>query len=104
MAEYTYEQLKGMTVSDLREVVHATGNEDRIEGYATMHKDHLLPALCDVLGLHEHHVAAGAGKTRLKTEIRDLRTQRDAATDKATRRRIRRRIHKRKHQLRRMAT
>ena len=47
MAEYKYKQLKDMTVAALRDI--AKDIQPAIEGYSTMHKDHLLPAMCKAL-------------------------------------------------------
>ncbi len=75
---YTYEQLKDMTVAQLREIAKGVENE-AVQGYSTMHKDHLLPALCKALGIeaHVHHVAALAAKTEVKKQIRALKAKRD---------------------------
>ncbi|MFB3890756.1 MAG: hypothetical protein ACE15C_01905 [Phycisphaerae bacterium] len=79
MAEYKYDQLKVMTVAQLRDIAKGIQN-DALEGYTTMHKDHLLPILCKVLGIPTHHIAHGAEKTRIKGEIRKLKAARDEAT------------------------
>lgn len=105
MASYTYEQLKGMVVADLRDIAKGL-QSDKLEGYSTMHKDHLLPILCEVMGIHVHHAAQGAQKGSIKSTIRKLKAQRDAAVaakneDQAAA--IRRTIHDLKRQLRRMA-
>ena len=42
---YTYEQLHVMTVAQLREIAQGIEHE-AVQGFSTMHKDHLLPALC----------------------------------------------------------
>jgi len=105
MATYTYEQLKGMTVAQLRELAKDIKDE-ALEGYSTMHKDHLLPALCKVLKIDIHHAAAGTEKSRIKAAIRKLKTGRDAAMaadDHAQLAAIHRQIHALKHRLRRMA-
>lgn len=77
---HTYEELKGMTVAQLREVAQGIQHEG-LQGFLTMHKDHLLPALCKALNIdaHAHHVAALADKARVKAQIRELKKQRDAA-------------------------
>jgi hypothetical protein len=107
MAEYTYEQLREMTVSQLREIVAGLPDQQGLEGYATMHKDHLLPALCARLGIHAHHAAAAPQKSQIKAKIKSLKAQRDEALAARDRQRlagIRRQIHKLKHKLRRSAT
>jgi hypothetical protein len=105
MAEYTYEQLRNMTVADLRKIADGI-KHDALAGHNTMHKDHLLPALCKALGIQVHHVAMGAHKTQIKTLIRRLKADRDKALaggDHAKLAQVRREIHTLKHRLRRMA-
>ena len=81
MAEYTYDQLRKMTVAKLREI--ADGHPDEsLQGHSTMHKDKLLPILCKVLGIPTHHIAHGAEKTRLKGEIRKLKAAAMTETDR----------------------
>ena len=104
---YTFEQLKGMTVVQLRDVAKDV-QHDAVKGFLTMHKDHLLPALCTALNIpdHAHHVAAIAEKTRIKTAIRQLKKQRDAAIAAHDRKKlpiIRAEIHSLKRKLRRAA-
>jgi len=101
---YTYEQLKHMTLADLREI--AKGNENEIvQGYTQMNKEHLIGALAKALGIkHEHHDVVGIDKASIKARIRELKTQRGAAINahdhkqlKVVRRtihRLKRRIHK----------
>ena len=106
MAEYTYEQLRNLTVVQLREIVPTLPNQEAFEGFSTMHKDHLLPLMCKVLGIHIHHAAAGAEKARLKTLVRQLKTKRDelTAAGKADRLpTVRHQIHVAKRKLRRLA-
>lgn len=101
---HTYEELKGKTVAELREV--AAGMEhEAVKGYTQMNKDHLLAALCKALGLdmHEHHVAVGVDKAGIKTRIRELKEKRNAALvakDHAQLRNILRRIHNLKRDIR----
>ena len=101
---YTYEQLKHMTLADLREI--AKGNENEIvQGYTQMNKEHLIGALAKALGIqHTHHDVVGIDKASIKARIRELKTQRAAAINahdhaqlKVVRRtihRLKRRIHK----------
>jgi len=103
MAAYTYEQLKKMTVGELREI--AKGIEhDAVQGHTQMNKDHLLPALCTALGIHhEHHVVGQFDKEGVKTKLRALKRQRDAAIeahDRAQLHAVRRQIHSLNHQIR----
>jgi hypothetical protein len=102
---YTYEQLHAMNVGQLREIAAGLPSE-AVAGFSTMHKEHLLPALCQALGVeaHEHHEVIGIDKTRIKQEIRALKVERDAALargDSADVRRTRRRIHRLKREIRR---
>jgi hypothetical protein len=107
MATYTYEQLKGMTVARLREIAQPIhGEHPELDGFSTMHKENVLPALCRALGVHIPHVVAGAGKAPIKAMIRKLKAQRDAVTadgDKAKLANIRHQIHALKRKLHRMA-
>jgi rubrerythrin len=41
---HTYEQLKHMTLADLREIAKDT-EHDAVQGYTQMNKDHLIGAL-----------------------------------------------------------
>ncbi len=94
---HTYEELHGMTVAELKEIAKDI-EHDALHGYTTMHKDHLVPALCQALGIeaHAHHEVVGIDKTVFKTKIRELKLQRDAAVadhDHKQLKVIRRRIH-----------
>jgi hypothetical protein len=105
MAEYTYEQLGGMTVAELRSIADGIQHE-ALQGHSTMHKEQLLPALCKALNIQVHHVAVGAEKTRIKAVIRKLKARRDqavASRDSAQLATVRRQLHVLKHKLRRMA-
>jgi protein-arginine kinase activator protein McsA len=77
---YTYEQLHEMTVAQLREIAQGV-QHDAVKGFSTMHKEKLLPALCHALGIeaHTHHVAVGINKSAIKTQIRKLKVDREAA-------------------------
>ena len=100
---YTYEDLKAMTIADLREI--ARGLQPALQGYTQMNKEHLLPALCKALGIeaHEHHEVSGIDKPAIKQKMRELRTKRDAAVevhDGDTLKSIRRQIHRLNRQIR----
>lgn len=102
---HTYRDLHGMSVAQLREIA-AEIEHDAVHGYSTMHKEPLVQALCEALGIasHEHHEVTGIEKTPIKAEIRALRVKRDearSAGDRAETKRIRRRIHRLKRKLRR---
>jgi hypothetical protein len=105
MAEHKFAELKNMTVAKLREIAQGIQSPE-LEGFSTMHKDHLLPILCKLLNIPTHHIAHGAEKTRLKTLIRKLEGKRDEALkarDSARLAAARHQIHGLKHRLRDMA-
>lgn len=99
---YTYEQLKHMTLADLREI--AKGSEHEVvQGYTQMNKEHLVGALAKALGIqHTHHDVVGIDKASIKARIRQLKTQRAAALeahDHAQLKAVRRNIHRLKRQI-----
>ena len=99
---YTYEQLKHMTLAELREI--AKGNEQEVvQGYTQMNKEHLVGALAKALGIqHTHHDVVGIDKSSIKARIRELKTQRAAAIeahDRAQLKAVRRNIHRLKRQI-----
>lgn len=101
---YTYEQLSKMTVAELRKIADGVQHE-AVQGHSTMHKEKLLPALCTALGIeaHAHHHVEGINKSKLKTEIRSLKAQKETAIqskDKKQLKEIRKKIHKLKLKLR----
>jgi hypothetical protein len=107
MASFTYEQLKEMTVVQLREVAQGLRpGHDELEGYATKHKEQLLPILCKVLGVHTHAAAKGEQKTHVKMQIHKLQAKRNEALKAGKKDQlptIHHQIHVLKHRLRRMA-
>ena len=103
--DYSYEQLKEMTVAQLREIAKGIQN-DELEGHSVMHKEQLLPLLCKVLGIHIHHVATGGEKAVLKARMRKLKAQlHDGAARPALAQAsiIRREVHRLEHVIRKMA-
>ena len=103
---YTYHDLKLKTIADLREIAKGVENQDAVQGFSQMNKDHLLPALAKVLGIpmHEHHEAVGIDKPALKAKIRALKVKRDealAAHDHDTLKNVRRQIHRVNRDIRR---
>ena len=99
---HTYEELKHMTLADLREI--AKGSEQEIvQGYTQMNKEHLVVALAKALGIqHTHHDVVGIDKSTIKARIRELKTQRTAALDAhdhAQLKAVRRNIHRLKRQI-----
>jgi hypothetical protein len=99
---YTYEQLKHMTLADLREIAKGDGQEV-VQGYTQMNKEHLVGALAKALGIqHTHHDVVGIDKSSIKARIRQLKTQRAAALeahDHAQLKAVRRNIHRLKRQI-----
>jgi hypothetical protein len=102
---YTYEQLHIMTVAQLRDIAKGLEHE-AVHGYSTMHKEKLLPALCQALGIeaHAHHHVIGINKSEMKAEIRTLKKKRDealAAKNHTEYKHVLRKIHHLKNRLRR---
>lgn len=102
---HTYEELKKMTVAELREIAAATEHE-AVKGYSQLNKDHLLTAVCTALGIeaHVHHEVVGIDKQSIKARIRELKVKRDAALaahDRAQLKLLLRRIHSLKRQIHR---
>ncbi|MEJ2339261.1 MAG: hypothetical protein P8Y15_10235 [Gemmatimonadales bacterium] len=106
---FTYEELQGKTVAQLRDIAENLGDHPALHGFSTMHKEDLLPALCNVLGIeaHVHHEIVGINKKRIKAEIRELKAERDSALsagDRIVYKKALRGIHHRKGELRRHTT
>jgi len=102
---HTYEELKHMTVAQLREIAKATEHE-AVKGYTQMNKDHLLVALCKAfnLDMHVHHHAVGAEKAKFKAKIQELKKKRDeilASKERGELKSVLRQIHACKRGLRR---
>ena len=100
----TYDQLKAKTIAELREMAQSI-RDDRVQGYSQMNKEHLLPAICAVLGIdtHEHHAVVGVDKQGIKAKMRALKDQRAQALeahDQDGLKSIRRQLHHMNHQLR----
>ena len=105
MAAYTYHDLKEKTIEELREIAKGVENQDAVQGYSQLNKQHLLPALAKALGIdtREHHGVVGIDKPAIKAKMRELKKQRDAAIeahDGAKLRGIRRHIHSLNRQIR----
>ena len=82
MPDYTHEQLRHMTVAQLREI--ASGIEhDAIKGYTQLHKDEIIHGICVALEIDEveHHHVVGLNKTPLKAKIKALKLEREAALE-----------------------
>jgi protein-arginine kinase activator protein McsA len=106
---HTYEQLKEMTVAELREI--AAGIEhDAVKGYTQLNKEHLLVALCKALNIeaHVHHrkvPATGVDKSKIKAQINELKKRRDVvlgAHDHVQLKAVRRQIHELRRTLRKV--
>ena len=78
---HTYEEMRKMKVTQLREIADALQDE-RLQGHNSMNKEHLLPILCQVLGVeaHAHHEVVGVDKGAIKGRIRTLKVE-DNLTD-----------------------
>jgi hypothetical protein len=102
---YTFEELKHMTVMELREIAKSLP-PGRVQGFTQMNKEHLLKAICRALDvdMFVHHRAVGIEKTEIKARIRELKKQRDAAIaahETAHLKEIRHQVHALKRQLHR---
>ena len=102
---YTYHELKGKTIQELRDIAKGVEQHDAVQGYSQMNKEHLLPALCKALGvpIHEHHDVVGIDKPAIKAKMRELRKKRDEAVEKgdhALLKSVRRQIHGLNRQIR----
>jgi hypothetical protein len=100
---HTYEELKGKTVAQLREIAAGIEHE-ALQGYTQLNKEHLLLALCKALGIetHEHHHVVGLNKATIKARIRKLKERRDEALethDHAQLKNVRRQIHRLKREI-----
>ena len=107
--DYSYDQLKGMTVAELREIAAGIQN-DAVQGYTQLNKEHLLAALCKTLNIdtHTRHKtkAVGIDKAAVKSQIRALKAKRDAALEKHDHvqlKTLRRQMHELRRSLRREA-
>ncbi len=80
--DYTFKDLKKMTVAQLKEIAAGIEHE-AVKGYTQLNKDHLLAAVCKALGIDtfEHHVAKGIDKSGIKAKIRELKSERGKALE-----------------------
>lgn len=102
---YTYHELHGKTIEELREIAKGVSNQDAVQGYSQLNKQHLLPALCQALGIdtREHHAVVGIDKPAIKAKMRELRKKREAALearDHDALKSIRRHLHSLNRQIR----
>ena len=101
---HTYEELKGKTIDELREIAKGIEHE-AVKGYTQMNKDHLLPALCKALGIEigHHHVEEGFDKSKIKARMKSLRAEREKALeahDSKKLKAVRSELHTLNHRLR----
>ena len=104
---YTYDQLKGMTVAELREIAAGILHE-AVQGYTQLNKEHLLVALAKALNLdtHTRHKIQGIDKSGVKSQMKELRKKRDTALeahDHAQLKSVRRQLHSLRRSLRKAA-
>jgi len=106
---YTYDELKGKTVAELREIAAGMKHE-AVQGYTQMNKEHLLASLCKALNLdmHIHRKAAAAvpDKGQIKSQIKELKKKRDIALqahDHAHLKTVRQQMHELRRALRKAA-
>ncbi len=102
---HTFEELSAKTVAELREIANEIEHE-AVKGYSSMHKEDLLKGVCIALGLedHVHHDVVGVDKGAIKSKIKALKVERQAALeahDHAKLKLMRRKIHRLKRNLRR---
>ena len=102
---HSYEELKHKTIAELRDIAKSVENQDAVQGYSQMNKEHLLPALCRALGIesHTHYEVQGIDKVGIKAKMRALKRDRQAALeahDHGKLKNVRRQIHHLNHQLR----
>lgn len=101
---YTYEELKKKTIAELRDIAKDLQHE-AVQGHSQMNKEHLLPALCNALGIdtHGHHEVKGIDKPAMKARMRQLRADRAKALeahDHERLKQIRRQLHNLNHRIR----
>lgn len=102
---YTHEELKHKTVAELREIAQGLEHE-AVKGFTQLNKEHLIPALCEALGIpqHEHHDVIGIDKAATKKTLKELKAARKQALeahDSAQLKAIRRRMHRLNRRIRR---
>jgi 16S rRNA C967 or C1407 C5-methylase (RsmB/RsmF family) len=100
----TYQDLKKKTIAELRDIAKDI-RHDAVLGFTQMNKEHLLPALCQALGIdaREHHVAHGEEKATAHARMHELKKKRQEvieAGDHAALKAIRREYHHWNHKLR----
>ena len=88
---HTYEELKGKTIDELREIAKGVEHE-AVKGYTQMNKEHLLPALCKALGIefhkHPHHAAVGIDKPKMKARMHAIKDEKAKAIEGGDRKKL----------------
>jgi DNA polymerase III epsilon subunit-like protein len=102
---HTYEELKRKTIAELRDIAKGVENQEAVQGFSQLNKEHLLPALCKALGIdtHGHHHVEGIDKAAIKAKMYELKKKRDSALeahDGDTLKSLRRQIHRLNRQIR----
>jgi hypothetical protein len=107
--QYTFDQLKGLTVAQLREIAAGIEHE-AVKGYTQLNKEHLLAAICTALTIDTHvrHKSKVAGRTKaeIKAHMKELKHKRDDALeahDHAALKAVRRQLHELRHSMRKAA-
>ena len=107
---HTYEELHKKTVAELREIAKELDHE-AVKGYTQLNKEHLLPAVCEALGVkvdkHHHHEPVGIDKKKAKDTLKELKAEKQKAIearDRAQLKAIRRRYHNLNHKIRAATT
>ena len=101
----SYEELQKKTVAELREIAKGLTHE-AVQGYSQMNKEHLLPALCEALGIEahtHHHLADGFDKFAVKARMKALKAERQKAVeahDGEKAHALRRELHRLNHRIR----
>jgi len=99
----TYEELKKMTVAQLREMASEMDSE-ALKGYTQLNKEHLIEAMCEALGVATRvkHEVVGLNKGTIKSRIKALRKRRDKALESRNQtelKDVRRQIHRLKRKI-----
>ena len=104
---HTFDELKKMTVAQLREIAAGMQHE-AVQGYTQLNKEHLLAALCHALNIdtHTRHKikVADINKAGVKSQMKALKKKRDAALevhDHSELKAVRRQLHTLRRSLRR---
>lgn len=100
---YTHQELKHKTLAELRDIAKDIEHE-AVQGYTQLNKEHLVVAICKALNIdiHDHHEVVGIDKAAIKSRIKQVKKQRDAALashDRAQLKRARRTIHRLKRRI-----